>query len=118
MNETLELAAWRGKHYLSLADILSAIGRPVWNLKWSLELQEVAPMPGAQALEAIDKTKQLSTPELLHLVTPAIQIIDGKIFGYDELNKKRIIIGAIDSTSWEIETDIEDIFEKLRTTFS
>ncbi len=58
--------AWRDGNYLPLTEILLGIGKYVVDLTWSLDIGDIAPEPGASALEARVKGGQaMSTLELL-----------------------------------------------------
>jgi hypothetical protein len=55
----------------------------------------------------------LSIFELLHLVTPGVQIIDGEITAKDKGGKQLLLLRAVDSSSWDVETDLEHIIRAL-----
>jgi hypothetical protein len=113
VKKAIFLKAWPESRYLGAAEILVVIGRFVLNVTWTLRLEEVAPEPRAVELENLNKKEGVATLELLHHLTPDIQIIDGKLVGHDSSGKFSVIITAVDSTSWEIETDSIDIVEAL-----
>jgi len=82
-----------------------------------MHIWEVAPGPGVEALEALDPSVSLDTLELLHLITPRVQIIDGVIESYDEKEGLILLIRAVDSTSWDIETEDIELLEALQRVY-
>ncbi len=114
----LSLKAWRGNTYLSLAELLLVIGNRILGLKWKLQIREIAPGPGASALESARPEQLIDTLELLHLVSPCIQLIDGEISGYDTDGNLVLRLRAVDSTWWDIETDNTQILGTIKETFS
>jgi hypothetical protein len=111
------LPAWIGDHYISLAEILLCIGKSLTDLQWYLKITEVAPEPGAEQLEALSPAAALSIFELMHLVTPGIQIIDGEITAKDESGKQLLLLRAVDSSSWDVETDLEHVVRTLEDSY-
>lgn len=111
------MSAWRDDNYISLAEILPCIGKSLTDLQWYVNIHEVAPEPGAEQLEALSPTVPLSILQLLHLVTPGIQIIDGEITAKDESGKQQLLLRAVDSSSWDVETDLEPIVRALEDSY-
>ncbi|WP_139220758.1 hypothetical protein [Ectopseudomonas composti] len=111
------MSAWRDDHYISLSEILLCIGKSLTDLQWYVKITEVAPEPGAEQLEALSPAAPLSIFQLLHLVTPGIQIIDGEITAKDESGKQRLLLRAVDSSSWDVETDLEHIVRALEDSY-
>jgi hypothetical protein len=109
----ISLKAWHNATYVSLAELLIVIGRFVLRLRWKLHLQEVSPGPGSVVLESLWPNRELDTFELLHVVTPSVQIIDGEILGYDSQGKLALTLRAVDSSSWDIETDNQQILRLI-----
>lgn len=117
----LTFRSWKGTRYVSLAEILLIIGRFAVDLelRWYTRLIEVAPGPGAETLEALDASRGMNIFELLHLVTPDIQIIDGEVIARreDRGSGPSLVIRAVDSTFWDIETDVTCVIETLREAY-
>ena len=111
------MLAWIGDHYISLAEILLCLGKSLADLQWYVKITEIAPEPGAEQLEALSPTTALSIFELLHLVTPGIQIIDGEITATDQSGKQQLLLRAVDSSSWDVETDLEQIVRTLEDSY-
>lgn len=112
----LSMPAWKDDRYISLAEILLGIGKSLTHMQWYARIDEAAPEPGAEQLEALSPTTPISIFELLHLVTPSIQIIDGEITAKDETKTGNhyLLLRAVDSTSWDIETNLDYIAAELK----
>jgi len=115
--ERITFKAWVGSRYISIAEILLLIGRFLLDAKWTLLLDELAPGPQAKVLESIRMTKPITTFELLHLTTPYVQIIDGRLSADDKAGECIITIEAVDGSDWDIETASEAILNELKRHF-
>lgn len=114
----ITICAWRDAHYLSLENILDALVDYCHSYRWTLNVIDAAPEPGAQALIEHDLNQSLSYDELLKLVSPELQIIDGEAVAFErDSSNEKLMIRAIDSTSWDIETEEEIIFERIKARF-
>ena len=115
----LSMPAWKDDRYISLAEILLNIGKSLINMQWYAHIDEVAPEPGADKLEALSPMTPINIFELLHLVTPNIQIIDGEIIAKDETKTGNpyLLLRAVDSTSWDIETNLDHIALELKALY-
>lgn len=102
----LTIRAWRQGHYVGLAELLLVLGRFVYDQSWTMRVVEVAPGPGESFFDAWDPATVVSTYELLHLVTPAVQLIDGSVSSVscDSEGEPWLTLRAVDSTTWDIET--------------
>ncbi|MDB6095145.1 MAG: hypothetical protein JWM32_2707 [Verrucomicrobia bacterium] len=117
MKTTISFKAWRGDRYLGLAEILIVIGCSILDLKWTLNLVEVAIGADAEALNSLNGRRGVGTLELLHLATPDVQIVDGTAEGYNPNNSLRIKVTAIDSSCWDVESEDAEIVGALRGRF-
>ena len=113
----ISLKAWRGNTYLSLAELLLTLNDRISNLKWKMKINEIGPGPGALALESLLPNQLVSTLELIHLVSPSIQIIDGIIEGWDSNGLLFVRLRAVDSTWWDIETEDSQILRIITEKF-
>ncbi|MFC5472434.1 hypothetical protein [Paraherbaspirillum soli] len=115
----LSIPAWKANKYLSLEEILLAIGDSCKHLYWCLRVFEASTEPGTDALNEVNPEKAMSYSNLLNLVTPKLQIIDGEATAGDGnvSSERRVLIRAVDSTSWDIETNIPDVITKIRQSF-
>jgi len=114
----LSIRAWRGNHYVSLSELLLLIGRFFAENQWFVQVQEVAPEPGAELLEACDPAKPLTIDELHRIAAPNIQIVDGQITAIGNDGKIYLLLHAVDSTSWDVETDHTEALSTIREVFS
>ncbi|WP_044529114.1 hypothetical protein [Herbaspirillum sp. B65] len=66
-------------------------------------------------LLGLDPGQPLSYSTLLRMVTPQLQVIDGEAVAVDPVSsEKRLLIRAVDSTSWDIETEMQSVVDKVR----
>ena len=111
--------AWCDSIYLPLAEILLVIREYISDLNWRIEIEEIAPEPGASALEERIENKQImSTHEVLSYLSPSLQIIDGVLEGFDASNNSVVKIKAVDSMSWDVESVQEEILKILKEKFN
>lgn len=114
----LSIPAWEEDRYLSLTELLILFGRYFIKLKWYVRVEEAAPEPGAEKLESLDPLAPIDIFELLHLVSPTIQIIDGTITAKEtEDAEPKLVLRAVDSSSWDIETNNIEVLSLARSRF-
>ncbi|WP_406287607.1 hypothetical protein [Embleya sp. NBC_00896] len=117
----ITFSAWRDSTYdgyIGLAEILGHLGTHGVDLEWSCEIDELAPEPHDPALESLTHRDRISTTELLRLVTPNKQIIDGRFDGMPpETRDPTVSILAIDSSEWEIESADPDLVHRLLSAY-
>jgi hypothetical protein len=108
--------AWREGQPVSLHDLMRVLEPFVRGLTWKLRLDEVAPGPWVERLEAIGPEERLTTSEVLRLVTPDVQLIDGALFGYGGPGQEppSLVLRAVDSTSWDVESASEEVLALVR----
>lgn len=110
----LSIPAWREGHYLSLEEILRTLGDSCSEFEWILHAIDVAPEPGTDVLLGLDPGQPLSYSTVLRMVTPQLQVIDGEAIAVDPASsEKRLLIRAVDSTSWDIETEMQSVVDKI-----
>ncbi len=103
-NET-EFPAWQSGRYIGLAELLIRLGGLALDLEWACNVEEAAPEPGNEKIEELRPDAPVTTLNLLSLVSPDRQIIDGRFEGYSHKSGEMIIsIQAVDSTSWVVES--------------
>lgn len=119
MMPMIEISAWRGKHYIGIAELLLVLGRYIKDLRWRLRVVEAGLGPQEDLLEAWDPAVDMSTYDLLHLVTPRAQLIDGEVEGFmpDESRYPVLILRAVDSTSWDVQSSIQEVLEVIKTEY-
>lgn len=114
----ISMLAWNDDEYISLAEIILAIGWPLRKMIWHIRVEEASIEPGAEALENSCPSDSYSTLQLLRMITPNIQIIDGEIIGTAQDDTEDYIkIEAIDSTHWDIESNITELIESIKNIF-
>jgi hypothetical protein len=111
--------SWQDDRYLSLWEILSALGSLIENLQWQVQIEELAPGPGESRLETMVADTTLDTRELLDASRGDVQIIDGLLSGFkaDEARFPYLTIRAVDSTWWDVDADDEAVIRTLRAHF-
>lgn len=101
----VEFPAWRDGDYVGLAEILVCLGRAALDLEWACQVDEAAPEPGNDELEKLSPEVRVPTLNLLSLVAPDHQVIDGRFDGYSRASGEMVVsILAIDSTFWVLES--------------
>ncbi|MFY0573458.1 hypothetical protein ACN28S_03015 [Cystobacter fuscus] len=111
--------AWREGHYLNLDELLRVLEQFVMGFTWKLHPGEIAPGPSAERIESVDPEELMNTLDLLRLITPDVQIIDGEILGYAHPGQElpAVVLRAVDSTSWDIESEDEEVLSVIRKVF-
>ena len=114
----LSWRAWRGDHYIGLAEVLTVLGRITADARWDLELEEVAPGPEGAALEEVAQRPRVGTRDLILAAFPG-QIIDGTLRGYAGPDETApfLILYAVDSSDWDVETSDEAAYAAVRAAF-
>jgi hypothetical protein len=104
--------AWRGTHYVTLAELLVRLGSFGLDLMWHVECDELVD-PGCAEMRRRSAGGGMSTLTLLSLATPGLRLIDAQVFGFaaDEL---QIVLSEVDSWLWDVRTADEGIIEELR----
>jgi hypothetical protein len=110
------LRAWRGKHYIGVAELLCALGRVTADAYWQLELDEVAPGPQGDALEALAEGPRTGTRDLILAAFPDGQIIDGRLlaFAADDATDPTLVLHAVDSSEWDVEASDPAVMSAVR----
>lgn len=102
----ISIPAWINSHYVSLAELLLLIGQYYPEKDWLVRVEEVAPEPGCERLEAIDANVPMQLWELQGLVKNDVQLVDGEVTARDHQGMC-LRLTAVDSTSWDVETNYE-----------
>src|SRR2546430_821932 len=115
----LSFRAWRGDHYLGLAEFLSALGGLTADAWWELRLDEVAPGPQGTELESLAHKPRVGTRELILASFPDGQIIDGELRGYADSSATEpfITIYAVDSSDWDVECADEKLYAAVKAVY-
>jgi hypothetical protein len=113
------MKAWHDRHYVNLDELLRVVEPFIVGFTWKSRIEEVAPGPSAQRLEQLDPEQRLPTVELLRLFSPDAQVIDGEFLGYSAIEQKSstLVLRAVDSTWWDIESENEELLALIRRTY-
>ncbi|MDJ1174085.1 hypothetical protein [Roseofilum capinflatum] len=103
---------------VNLIDILQQITPKVLNSNWKIYNLECLGATADELCQICDQEQQISGALLLQLATDITQVIDGKFEAYD-FNKTQpwLIITAVDSSAYDVETVDEKILDRLRKQF-
>ena len=115
----VSMKAWRDQHYVNLDELLRVLEQFIVGFTWKSRIDEAAPGPAQQRIEQLDPEQRLSTAELLRLITPDAQVIDGKFLGYATLEQQSptLVLRAVGSTWWDVESDDEGVLALIQTTY-
>jgi hypothetical protein len=108
--------AWRGKHYIGVAELLCALGRVIADAYWQLELDEVAPGPQGDALDALPDGPRVGTRDLILAAFPDGQVIDGRLLAFAAPNDAEplLVLHAVDSSEWDVEAADPAVMAAIR----
>lgn len=104
--------AWRGGHYVTLAELLVRLGSFGLGLMWHVTFDEIVD-PRCIEMERRSADGGLDTLTLLSLTTPFLQLIDAEARGFigDELV---IVLTEFDSSLWDVRSVDERVLSELR----
>jgi hypothetical protein len=102
-----------------LRDILAVLGADAERSTWTLRDVESYGAEAAVALhQASDDREVLAGGRLLELAGDVTQIVDGEFSGrFPNEDAAWIIIRAVDSSAFDVETDREDVLKRLKSRF-
>jgi hypothetical protein len=110
--------AWgEGESYISLACILKKCRFFVEHLKWSVKIDEMAPQPGAEQLEELPPLSLIGTVDLLGMLEPDLQVIDGSVIGYCRQDRPVLTIKAIDGCHWDFIIESDGMSREIQKLF-
>jgi hypothetical protein len=111
----LTFQAWQGDRYIGIRDILTALEDVVAGLQWRVRIDEMASGPGPNRLKEVGPDAWLDTSGLLDATANDVQVIDGQLSGYQarESASPHILVRAVDSTWWDIESDDDDVAQAV-----
>jgi|GEM_PF-6321557 len=112
-------AAWVEGRYISLAEVVRALGDTVAKCTWRIEVEELAPHPASRTLEELCAATTLATHELVSSFSDPVQIIDGRALAFADLSCEHelIAIVALRSSHWDIHTRSSKLVEAIRLAF-
>jgi len=103
---------------INLIDILQEITPKVLNSQWKIAHLECFGATAEALYKICDQEQQISGVLLLELATEITQVIEGRFEAYN-LNQTQpwLIITAVDSSAYDIETVDEKILDRFREIF-
>jgi hypothetical protein len=105
---------------LDLRDILRLIGPEAETAEWQVSEVEALDGKAAQELEDLsDRKLKIPGHVLLRLSDNVGQIINGCFEAYrNQASEPWIVIRAVDSSAFDVETDSETLIEQIRRRFN
>ncbi|MEU9035578.1 hypothetical protein AB0D45_11880 [Streptomyces sp. NPDC048352] len=107
--------AWRGKHYVTLAELLVRLGSFGLHLNWHVAFDEIVD-PRCVEMEKRSADGGMDTLTLLSLTTPFLQLIDAEARGSAE-GGVRVVLTEVDSSLWDVRAADERVLTELRHHF-
>ena len=103
---------------VNLIDILEIIAPAIATTQWRITNLECLGTTAEKLYEITDNWQLISSKLLLELAAEITQVIDGKFQGY-LLNENQpwLIITAVDSSTYDVETVDENILNQIRQQF-
>jgi len=103
---------------VNLIDILQAIAPAVLTTQWQITNLECLGKTAEKLYQIADSQQWISCALMLELAAAITQVIDGKFQGY-RLNENQpwLIITAVDSSAYDVETLEENILGQIRQQF-
>jgi hypothetical protein len=113
----LSFPAWHERTYISLSEILDRIDIPISRFEWTLEVEEWAPNPATDDLPSHRAPIALPGAEFEDIIRqPNVQIVDGNATAWKS-GEPVIRLSAMDSTSWDIATEDQEVVARIRQSF-
>ena len=121
--QSITFAAWRDRlpgqdrastrYYVTLAELLVRLGSAGLGLTWKVRIDDARLVARFAEIEKASSGAGIGTLELLALVAPDLQFVDGDFAGYagDEL---RVVLREFDSTSWDLCTTDASVVREIR----
>lgn len=103
---------------VNLAEILELLGPQLDLTQWEISDVECLGTDSDRLHQLADTQARVSGETLLQIATNIVQVIDGTFVGYlkDE-SEPSIIVRAVDSTAYDVESSDDAILSKLRQRF-
>lgn len=106
----LVFRAWRGPHYVTLAELLVRLGSFGLGLLWRVECDEEWDL--TTELERRSEGNGMDTLTLLSLTTPGVQLVDAEARGYAD-GSLVVVLTEVDSTHWDVRSVDEHVLNEL-----
>lgn len=103
---------------VNLIDILEIIAPAIATIQWQITNLECLGTTAEKLYQITDNRQLISSELLLELAAGITQVIDGKFQGYIlNENQPWLIITAVDSSAYDVETVDENILNQIRQQF-
>ncbi|MFE3874819.1 hypothetical protein ACFXPX_10520 [Kitasatospora sp. NPDC059146] len=107
----ISFRAWRGRHYVTLAELLGHLGDFGKGLRWRVECEEHWELTAE--LERRSAGEGMDTATLLALVSPAVQFVDAEATGSAD-SAPVVVLTEFDSSLWEVRSVDERVLGEFR----
>ncbi len=104
-------SAWRGAHYVTLAELLGRLGSFGSGLRWRVACGEEWDL--TVELERRSAGDGMDTLTLLSLTTPGVQLTDAVAYGFAG-GVPVVVLAESDSTFWQVQAADERVLGELR----
>lgn len=109
----LSFAAWRGGHYVGLAEVLASLGTLIEGHRRRLIIDWLV-SPEVEAITEATANSPVTTSRLIDLFSGDCQLIDGELVGYgDSPSVPEVRIRAFDSGYWDVQTGSPELLGKI-----
>ncbi|MEU4541202.1 hypothetical protein AB0G15_40855 [Streptosporangium sp. NPDC023825] len=109
----LSFAAWRGGHYIGLAEVLASLGTLIEGHRWQLIIDWLV-SPETEAITEATANSLVTTSRLIDLFSGEGQLIDGELVGHgDSPSVPEVSIRAFDSGYWDVQTGSPELLKKI-----
>ncbi|GHF53764.1 hypothetical protein GCM10018790_34490 [Kitasatospora xanthocidica] len=112
--EGITFRAWRGPHYVTLAELLVRLGGFGLGLRWRVECDEEWDLTAELARRSAGDG--MDTLTLLSLVAPGVQLIDAEARGFAE-GALVVVLAEVDSSLWDVRAADGRVLDELRRQF-
>jgi hypothetical protein len=104
---------------VDLIDLLRLLGTTALDTEWEISGGESVGGAAAEELQRlVDAGTRVPGPTLLALAGAVGQVIDGRFAGYrDGEQRPWIIIRAVDSTAYDVQSDDESVLARMKQRF-
>ena len=102
-----------------LIDILKIIGEKVLHSTWEISNVECIGKEADRLHSISDNEIPISGEELFSIASNIIQVIDGEFMAYlEDKTNSWLVVKAIDSSEFDVETDDLSVIAKIKNNFS
>ena len=104
---------------VDLVDILHVLGSCIEDTEWEIAAVEAVGTTAADKLQRLGDSKaRVPGRTLLELAATVTQVIDGQFVGYRPgQDPPWIILRAIDSSAYDVQSEDEDVISRMREHF-